>query len=392
MSRILGKQIFAVGALLGLTGCLQAAEQTLTRNGQFWVETTTGSERIAPDGRLRVSTRGQVGVEGASGDRLRYVFTRTVRAGSESEARRLLGRPGIQTVRSNEWNLLQVIDPGERYINLNLQVTVPRGLSEVAVETFGGAVEVSGLKNTLQAFSGGGGIRLDQIGGPVQAKTLGGEIILGTIAGFVSCVSAGGPIRATKIGGGAQFETGGGDIVVDEVGGSVSASTAGGGIHIHDAGGDVNVNTAGGGIEIGRARGMVVAENRGGPIQVGSAAGVRCQSGGGMIRLTNVSGALRASTEVGSVFAALLAGAMMADSSLTTGSGDITVLLPSNLGITIQAQNEAAYNLRRIVSDFPAVRIRRRGSSIVAEGAINGGGPLLRLSSTGGVIYIRRQH
>jgi hypothetical protein len=41
--------------------------------------------------------------------------------------------------------------------------------------------------------------------------------------------------------------------------------------------------------------------------------------------------------------------------------------------------------------DFPAVRVRRQGRLIVAEGPVNGGGPLLEISATVGTIFIRKQ-
>ena len=107
-------------------------------------------------------------------------------------------------------------------------------------------------------------------------------------------------------------------------------------------------------------------------------------------RLSNVSGGLHASTAVGNVIAQLLRGGSPEDSFLVTGLGDITVFVPSNLGIRILAQIESA-GAKRIVSDFPAVKMKVNGALAVAEGNINGGGPLLRLSSSGGTIYIRRQ-
>jgi hypothetical protein len=81
----------------------------------------------------------------------------------------------------------------------------------------------------------------------------------------------------------------------------------------------------------------------------------------------------------------------MGESFLTTGAGDITVYVPSNVGMTIRAQADAQGHARRIISDFPGIVVRSQGSLVEAEGAINGGGPLLRLSGTAGTIYIRRQ-
>jgi hypothetical protein len=50
-----------------------------------------------------------------------------------------------------------------------------------------------------------------------------------------------------------------------------------------------------------------------------------------------------------------------------------------------------ADNMRRIVSDFRQVQARLSGSRLVAEGAVNGGGPLLQINGTGGTIFIKRQ-
>ena len=125
-------------------------------------------------------------------------------------------------------------------------------------------------------------------------------------------------------------------------------------------------------------------------MQVGAASGVRCEAGTGAIRLTNISGAMRVSTAMGSIIASLLGG-KLAESFLSTGNGDITVVIPSNLGVTVRAENEMADTLQRIVSEFPGIPVRLQGTQVVAEGAINGGGPLLRISGTGGTIFIKKQ-
>ena len=83
---------------------------------------------------------------------------------------------------------------------------------------------------------------------------------------------------------------------------------------------------------------------------------------------------------------------------MSTGAGDITVYIPSNLALTIKALNENG-PAGRIVSEFSEIMVRQRRprrragdrQSVMAEGALNGGGPVLRLTSTGGTIYLKRQ-
>ena len=148
--------------------------------------------------------------------------------------------------------------------------------------------------------------------------------------------------------------------------------------------------TGGGSIVIGKAGGIVTVRNMAGPVQVGAAAGIRAESGTGGIRVSNISGPMRVSTTMGSIVATLLGGPA-ADSFLATGNGDITVMIPSNVGVTIRAESDLADTLRRIVSDFPGVAVQMKGTQVVAEGPVNGGGPLLRISGTGGTIFIKRQ-
>ncbi|HTM47154.1 MAG TPA: hypothetical protein VL285_00630 [Bryobacteraceae bacterium] len=369
---------------------LAGEEARLARDGAFWVQTVTGAENLSSSGRLKVSTRGAVTVRGGPEGRVQYTVTKRVKARSESQARLLLRQFQVNAVRQGDMLLLAVAHGGEGWRAAELHVTAPRGTPLVMLETHGGKVDASDLNGSVQVQSGGGGIKLDRIAGPVTARTAGGEITLGSMGGPVQCATAGGPIRAETIRGDATLETAGGDITAGEVGGGLRATTAGGGIRVTRAGGAVSVNTAGGAIEIGSARGMVVAESSSGAIQVGAPGGVQCETGGGGIRLLNASGTLRATTAVGNVIAELLAGGSPEDSMLATGLGDIIIFVPSNLGIRILARTDSG-DSKRIVSEFPDVKTKVSGPVAVAEGAINGGGPLFRLSSSGGVIYIRRQ-
>jgi hypothetical protein len=73
-------------------------------------------------------------------------------------------------------------------------------------------------------------------------------------------------------------------------------------------------------------------------------------------------------------------------------TGDIIVLIPSNLAVSIAARNDSGPV--RIVSDFPQIRVRPAAlirPPLTAEGSINGGGPMLYINAAGGVIYLRKK-
>ncbi|PYT25069.1 MAG: hypothetical protein DMG57_26445 [Acidobacteria bacterium] len=376
---------------LGLTGfalvAIAAGETGIQREGPFWVEVERGSASVSRSSRLEIFSVGGVTVKGTPGNQVMFTLTKRVRAGSQVEARRLLN--GLHARTGIKLNFITLTILGSSGM-ADLEVRAPSTFHDVVVRTRGGPVVASGFDGTVRAETGAGRVNLDRISGSVNARTAGGDILLGQITGSVHCTSGGGPIQAGTIGGEAFFETRGGDITVQEVKGPVRCSTAGGGIRIVQAGNVVIADTAGGPIDVGYAKGMVTAKNSGGPIQVGGASGAQCESAGGGIRLQNITGSLKASTAVGSIIAHFQS-QPASDSFLSTEAGDITIWIPSNLKMTIRAQNVTYGGKKRIVTDFPAILVKAVGPNAVAEGELNGGGPLVRIAASGGTIYIRRE-
>jgi hypothetical protein len=380
------------GAQFGLLAFVAIAafsgEPALRRAGPFWEESASGSEPVTAGGNIRVSTTGGVVIQGGTGDRLSYEVVKRVKAGSEVQARRLLAGIRVRATQQGQWTYLAVQGGTEA---ADLKITAPRNAGRVVIGTRAGSIDAMRFDGSVEAETGGGRLALDQIASDVVAKTAAGDVVLGKIGGGCRCVSGAGAIHAESIHGQAYFETGGGDIVVQNVEGPVRCSTNGGGIHIVQAGNLVVADTAGGPIEVGYAKGMVTANNAaGGPIQVWSAMGARCESAGGGIKLTSAGGSLNASTAVGSIIARFES-QPAADSFLSTSAGDITVWIPSNLKVTVRAQNGSYGGPPRITSEFAQIPVKSIGFATIAEGALNGGGPLVRLAGTGGMIYIRKE-
>jgi len=368
-------------ALMPLAGEGQEAPR---RERDGWVRTYTGTLPAAA--RLRVNGHGPVTVNAGGSAAFSFSVRLSVRARSEGEARRILDRAPLQVVTQGDTLVLTA--PGGA-IMARVLVKAPR-LGAVAIGTSDGAVEATGIDGTLDVNSRAGEIAVDRVRGKCTLITGGGDVHIGTVDGPLECTTNGGNISLKLARGDARLETYGGDISADQVDGVVRAQTAGGGVHIRLAGASVTATSGGGEIVIEKANGTVTAHNMAGPVEVGAAAGVHCESASGGVRLSRISGPMRVSTSMGNILADL-AGARLADSILATASGDITVLIPSNLGVTIRAENAMADSMRRIISDFPGIASRRQGSRLVATGAVNGGGPLLQISDTGGTIFIRKQ-
>ena len=368
-------------ALLPLAAC---AQQELARQGDQWVRTYYGTAPAAP--RLRVNAHGPVTLESGVSPNVSYQVKVSVKASTAAEAERILDRYAVKLAPQGDWLVLTT--PGGAFLSA-VSVKAPR-LTSAVVSTTDGAVDARGVDGALIVETGGGGLFVDRIGGDCKLFTGDGDIRVGQVNGSLECASDGGRITVRTVRGQAVLSTEGGDIVAAEVGGRVRAQTRGGGIHIVKAGGAVTATSGGGRIVVDKAGGVVIARNVAGPVQVGGAAGVQCESSAGAVRLGTILGSMQVSTMMGSILADLV-GAKPADSFLASGDGDITVLIPSNVGVNIRAESGMADTIRRIVSEFPGIPVRRQGNEIVAEGPVNGGGPLLRISATQGTIFIKRQ-
>jgi DUF4097 and DUF4098 domain-containing protein YvlB len=376
---------FKVSALLLLLPFAAVPQQPgMLREGDHFVREFSGTAPAAR--RLRVNAHGPVSVQAGSASNISFSVRVSVRARTEVEARNVMQRYNVRLSSQGEWVVLTA--PGGPIIS-TVTVKTPR-LEQVVVSTSDGGVEASGVDGTLDVDTGAGDLTIDRIGGDCKLVTGGGDVKVGSIGGGLRCSTGAGRVQVGSVRGGAILETFGGDISANEIGGILRAETGGGGIHIIRAGAAVSASTGGGQIIIDSANGIVTARNMAGPVKVGAASGVQCESGTGGINVSNISGGMRVSTALGNIMASLLAG-RLADSYLASGNGDITVFIPSNVGVNVRAQNDLADSTRRINVDFPGVRVRRQGRLIVAEGPVNGGGPLLQISASVGTIFIRKQ-
>jgi TonB family protein len=293
---------------------------------------------------------------------------------------------------------------------VQFELAVPIGYS-LDITTGVGDIETQDIGGTAVLVTQGGNIRTGRIGtmsqrggwpGHMLARlsTEGGHIQVDDVTGDLDAFTAGGHIVAGNISGNAALRTGGGHIRAGQIGGRAQLETDGGNITLKQAGSFVSVRTGGGQIDFGEVRGSVRAQTGGGGIRIITVSGpMEVESNGGSVCLTRVAGAVQAATGGGNIQAWIspdsgsltgrvsLAGA----SQLSAGTGDIVVFLPKNLAATIDASIENG-GAGRITAD-PALALNfqmeaNRAGLIRAFGTINGGGPVLKLRTTGGKIRL----
>jgi DUF4097 and DUF4098 domain-containing protein YvlB len=222
------------------------------------------------------------------------------------------------------------LEYADRLKTHHYRILVPREF-HLELATSSGGVGVSDLKGSVRAKTSGGSLRFGSIDGPVWGNTSGGSI---TMQGGKST---------------AELKTSGGSVRIGSVDGEVNAVTSGGSIVIDRTTANVTARTSGGNVEV-----------------------------------KETSGTVHASTSGGSVFASLL-NSPSAPCRLTTSGGNITVHLPESAKVELDASASGG----SVNTDFPVVvRGTLRRDSL--QTAINGGGPLLYLRTSGGSIHLRQ--
>jgi DUF4097 and DUF4098 domain-containing protein YvlB len=388
---------FVAVLLLVLPAALAQQTRVFGDNGN-WTREITGSLEAVKNLRVKVDL-GSVRVAGGSQQGITYQIRNHSYSGSEDRARREFESYKITAyVRGDTAWIVGDWEGGRpRHFSGEFTVTVPREMDEVKVETDGGSVETTGVTGRVNTESGGGSIKLDDIGGEVNAETGGGGIDVGNVNSDVTLQTGGGSIKIQSVRGRVSAESGGGSVTLISGQQDAELQTGGGSIQVDRCAGKIKASTGGGSIDLGDIGGEAEVETGGGSIRVNSAKGfVRADTGGGSIELNGVPSA-RAETGSGGITAKFIpANGERKDSYLETSAGDIIVYLAPNVNLNVRAAIEVA-NGHDIRSDFPEIKITTEGGdygpkTVSAEGSLNGGGPVLKVSTVTGDISFRRSN
>lgn len=182
-----------------------------------------------------------------------------------------------------------------------------------------------------------------------------------------------------------ELRTSGGNIILGDFSARIHARTSGGDIRLGKELGDVDASTSGGNVTLAEGRSAVKLSTSGGDVTVGHAVGpTDLSTSGGNIKIEVVENSVRASTSGGDISAGIV-GVLKGDSSLSTSGGRVKVRLDKAAAFRLDASTSGG----DVEADGLTITIERggRGKSRLA-GAVNGGGPLLKLRSSGGDVIV----
>ncbi|MBI3404024.1 MAG: TonB family protein [Acidobacteria bacterium] len=369
-------------------------------------EQRTGTFAVGPGMRFRLLTDiGSIKIHTAPKDlpssQMRYVV-RIESDRTQPEAAKLVKQFSVSARTTPDGVSITGVAPWKQFrgrVWVYFDVSLPRG-AQVDVQTHAGNIETEDVDGRAVLLTSGGNIFAGNLGGTKAAgarlETAGGHITVGDVRGGLVAITGGGHIAAGTVTGDATMRTSGGHVRVESIAGVAALETGGGNIVVLRANSRVTATTAGGRIEFGEITGGIRAKTGGGGIRVNQVIGPTDVSAtSGSIYLTKVKNSVNASTESGGITAWFATeGQKQASSQLVCGQGDITVYLPRNLSVTIDAAIEMAAEHR--IEAEPALGMRMNPTvsatgarSVRGDATVNGGGQILKLRTIAGNIRLR---
>lgn len=184
----------------------------------------------------------------------------------------------------------------------------------------------------------------------------------------------------------ADLHTSGGSISVGDLAGAVNARTSGGSIKLGKLGGRVDARTSGGSISLAEARNEVKLDTSGGSVNVGHVAGpADISTSGGSISIDSVEQKVRAHTSGGPIRAGIV-GPLKGDCELSTSGGGIHVTVDKTAAFNLDASTSGG----SVHADGLTITLSASNQSRTKlAGAVNGGGPELKLRTSGGGITVQ---
>ena len=366
-------------------------QQHVERDGHGWMQVSTGplaSEKVLQVTHFVGSVQVVTGAQSGG-----YILRLHSREPIEKDAGKQFANFHLGVGRRSGEILIQTVGPVELAVNAELIIQLPLATETVHVDTMGGKITIHGKVNRLDLQTHGADIELDDAD-QLRAETMGGSVTVNHRLGDSFIRNGGGDIRVDASVGDLEIVSLGGNIWLKAIA-KGRVQSGGGNIEVVRCAGSLMVRTAGGNINLGEMGGAVTAETGGGSIHVGVAHGaVIASTALGNIALWKLSQGAQAHTGMGRITAEFVGDRnSMRESELVTSMGDIVVYfaaaVPANLHAVIGSSPT-----KHIVSEFPELKISNGSAdygprSIIADGAIHGGGPVIELRTLVGQIELR---
>jgi len=340
---------------------------------------------------FKVNKGGSLKVEISGGDIL-------IKTGNDNEVK-------VSTMEDEDYKDVSVSQDGNNITvessgYIDFVITVPPEYN-LNLNTSGGDIElVNNIRGKVKINTSGGDILLKDVVGEVNGSTAGGDIKCGNVKGNVRLNSSGGDISVSSAEGECMLSTGGGDVIAKDVTKSLTVSTGGGNVDCSNIDSDLKISTGGGNVSMNNISGVIKVTTGGGDISgTGIGKGGEVITGAGNVNLKNLSGYIIINSGAGDISAEFVSVGNK-ESKIVSGYGNITIYIPENSKVTIEAKVKFSegnvYSVDKqeisesIKSEFKSSTEDKRKGEYHAVYIVNGGGTNIELETSIGNIEIKK--
>jgi len=258
--------IAALAAVFAVSGSPSAAER-FEETGRKTI--TLGGEEALYVG----NKRGDIILIGEKGRTdIEIAFTKSVRAESEAEAKKIAGMMNVVFKRKNgeliiaveypeaesaKKSLLSILLQRDPRFGMDLEIFVPSRMIMNA-KASSGDISVSDAERGVNLSAASGDVVVERIGGDIEIGVSSGDVSISDAAGNVKVNSASGDISGDDIAGDVEVHTSNGDIDLDGIGGDLKIASSAGDITVEGVG-SVEYKGSAGDAEFYGVRGSVQA-------------------------------------------------------------------------------------------------------------------------------------
>ena len=182
-----------------------------------------------------------------------------------------------------------------------------------------------------------------------------------------------------------DLKTSGGNITVGDLAGTMEMRTSGGNVKLGNIDGTVDAGTSGGNVSLVSCTGDTKLKTSGGNVRAERiVGGADLETSGGDISVKLVENVLSARTSGGDVKAGI-GGALKGECLLSTSGGDVSVTVDKAAAFQLDASTSGG----RVRAEGLTITLNSGGAGRShLSGKVNGGGPLLKLRTSGGDIKV----
>lgn len=300
---------------------------------------------------------------GAEDGQLHLTLNKSVYTNSDSESQRKL--QSLEPLITTSGNVVTIHMPSNEMATADMALLLPASAT-LQIDAGHGDVSVSGQQAPVTVNAGHGDITVTAISGNVQATMHDGDFSAHNVQANLNLTGHMNDVTVSQVAGTVTMD---GDFF-----GDVHLDTVTGALHLHSSRTDIQVAHLAGSVELDGDD--LTLDNAAGPVTIATQAKD--------VTLRKTSGDLEVHDSNGDVDASIVQ--PLGTTTIDDRNGSVEMHLPGDGKFSVDATSVGG----EIHTDFDLAKKNGGNSIVQASGAVNGGGPTLRITAQKGDITLHK--